>query len=94
VSDGSRSFAYSGDTEWTDKLLSPADGADAFVVECYAGLSPTRGHLDLSTLEQKLPTLRSRRTIVTHLGPAALALKQLFLDAGLIVADDGYCIDL
>src|SRR5438132_5296571 len=34
-SDDSRVLAYSGDTEWTDALISVATGADLFIVECY-----------------------------------------------------------
>jgi ribonuclease BN (tRNA processing enzyme) len=30
-----RSIAYSGDTEWTDRLLEAAAGADLFVCEAY-----------------------------------------------------------
>ena len=36
LSDGEATFAYSGDTEWTDALLPIAHDADLFICECYA----------------------------------------------------------
>ena len=45
VSDGESVFAYSGDTEWIDALVPIADGADLFIVECYAYSGNPPGHL-------------------------------------------------
>ena len=38
-------LAYSGDTEWVEALVSVADGADLFIVECYGYAGRVHGHL-------------------------------------------------
>lgn len=87
-------FAFSGDTEWTDALIPLGHHADLFVVECYSGTARVRGHLDWPTLRDKLPLLDARQRMVTHMGPGALPLTAEFEAAGLLVAYDGFVIDL
>ena len=58
ISDGTRVFAYSGDTEWTDALISVATGADLFIVECYEHARHRRAH---ELVEAPRKTLRPRR---------------------------------
>jgi ribonuclease BN (tRNA processing enzyme) len=94
VSDGRRTFAYSGDTEWTDALLGIADGADLFVIECYAATRHVPGHIDWKTLQAKLPFLAAKRIAVTHMGPPARARADEIAAAGVQVLDDGAIIDL
>src|SRR5258708_6234434 len=73
LSDGSATLAYSGDTEWTDALLPIADGAGLLLVECsgYAGRIPY--HLTWEVLKARLPDLRARQIMITHMNPAVLA---------------------
>jgi ribonuclease BN (tRNA processing enzyme) len=83
------SLAYSGDTEWTDALLTAADGVDLFLCEGYRP-TPVRWHLDLATLARHRDRLNCRRLVLTHLSQAAL-------DADLSdweVAHDGMTITL
>src|SRR4051794_21981371 len=54
LSDGRKTFAYSGDTEWTDSLVPIARGADLFIIECYSGDKPVPGHIDWATLSDRL----------------------------------------
>lgn len=63
-----RVFAFSGDTGWTDSLIPLAEGADALLIECYNRDFKLPHHLDWETLSQRLPELRARRIIVTHMG--------------------------
>jgi ribonuclease BN (tRNA processing enzyme) len=70
--DSSTTVGYSGDTEWTEALLTAADGTDVFLCEGYAP-APVRWHLDLGTLAEHRDRLGTRRLILTHLSPTALS---------------------
>ena len=70
---GGRTIAYSGDTEWTDRLLEVAAGADLFICEAYFYEKAVRFHLDYATLARRRPELDCKRLIVTHMGPDMLA---------------------
>jgi ribonuclease BN (tRNA processing enzyme) len=68
-----RTLAYSGDTEWTDRLIPAAEGADLLIVEAYSYDKPIRYHLDYATLAGHRDRLGCKRLIVTHMGPQMLA---------------------
>jgi ribonuclease BN (tRNA processing enzyme) len=82
--------SYSGDTEWTDALIEAARGADLFVCECYMFEKVVRAHLSLSTLRQKLPLIRAKRVILTHMSEDMLGRLG---DVGCEAAADGASID-
>jgi ribonuclease BN (tRNA processing enzyme) len=94
LSDGNVTLAYSGDTEWTDALLPIADGADLFIVECsgYAGRIPY--HLTWEILKSRLPDLRARRIMITHMNPEVFAHLDEIKAAGVLVAADGDVLEL
>ena len=94
ISDGRQLFAYSGDTEWTDALVGVADGADLFIVECYGYAGALKGHLSWEILKAKLPSLRARRIMLTHMNPSMLAKVEEARAAGLLIAEDGAVIDV
>jgi len=91
--DGKAMLAYSGDTEWTDALLSVARGADLFIVECYGYSGHMPGHLSWEVLEPRLPDLRARRIMLTHMSPLMLAHLDQARAAGVLVAEDGAVIE-
>jgi ribonuclease BN (tRNA processing enzyme) len=68
-----RVIAYSGDTEWTDRLLDAARGADLFVCEAYTFEKPVRFHLDYRALMAHREALECDRLILTHMSPDMLA---------------------
>jgi ribonuclease BN (tRNA processing enzyme) len=68
-----RTIAYSGDTEWTDRLIPAAAGADLFICEAYFYDKAVRFHLDYATLARHRSELGYKRLIVTHMGPDMLA---------------------
>jgi ribonuclease BN (tRNA processing enzyme) len=94
LSDGQKVFAYSGDTEWTETLLSVADGADLFVIECYGYSGQLTGHVTWEILKRRLPDLRARRIMVTHMNPTMLARVDEVRAAGVLVAEDGLVIEI
>jgi ribonuclease BN (tRNA processing enzyme) len=93
LSDGEKLFAYSGDTEWVEALVSVADGADLFMVECYGYAGRLTGHVTWEILKPRLPDLRARRIMLTHMNPSMLARCDEARAAGVLVADDGVVID-
>jgi ribonuclease BN (tRNA processing enzyme) len=93
LSDGEKLFAYSGDTEWTDALIGIADGADLFICECYGYSGYLTGHLSWEVLKARLPNLRARRIMITHMNPSMLARVDEARAAGVLVAEDGLIVD-
>jgi len=87
--DGERTFAYSGDTEWTDALLPVANAADLFICECYAYGGKLTGHMTWEILQTKIPTLAAKRLMLTHMNPSMLARLDEIAAAGVLVAADG-----
>jgi ribonuclease BN (tRNA processing enzyme) len=88
---GGKLIAYSGDTEWTDKLLDVARGADLFVCECNFFDKQVPGHLSYETLAAKRSQLACDRLVITHMSEAMLAhLDDIDAEA----ASDGAVIEL
>ena len=107
LSDGVKRFAYSGDTQWVDALLSVADGADLFIghrarmrkVEARALGIDQRSflrHVRAEHLAQRrvLPSLRARRIMLTHMNPVMLAHLDEVRAAGVLPAEDGAVIEI
>ena len=90
VSDGERSFAYSGDTEWTPSIVDVARGANLFAVEAYTYDRKVRYHLDYLTLRAHLGEIEAERTVLTHMSPSMLANLDR---ADLPAATDGLVLD-
>jgi len=94
ISDGSRVLAYSGDTEWTDALISIAAGADLFIVECYEHARAIAGHMSWTKLGEQLSALGARKIMVTHMNPSMLAKIEEVRAAGVLIASDGMVLEL
>lgn len=89
LSDGDKTFAYSGDTEWTDALLPIARDADLFICECYAFAGKLSGHLTWEVLQPRLADLGAKQTMVTHMNPTMLSRLDEVRAGGVLIADDG-----
>lgn len=94
LADGEKTFAYSGDTEWTDALKPIAAGADLFICECYAYAGKVTGHISWEILKPKIPELRARRLMLTHMNPSVLARLDELKAAGVLIAADGLVFDI
>jgi ribonuclease BN (tRNA processing enzyme) len=93
LSDGVKTFAYSGDTEWTDALLPIARDADLFICECYAYAGTITGHITWETLKPKLAVLRARQVMLTHMNPTMLARLDDVRRSGVQTAEDGMVLE-
>jgi len=94
LGDGERVLAYSGDTQWTDALLSIGRGADLFIVECSEHVRDVAYHMNWSVLQSRLADLGAKRVMITHLGPAMLAQAEAARQAGALVAVDGAVVEI
>jgi ribonuclease BN (tRNA processing enzyme) len=93
LSDGEKTFSYSGDTEWTDALLPIAAEADLFICECYAYAGKMTGHLSWEILKPRLADLNAKRTMLTHMNPTVLTRLDEIKAAGVLIAADGLVFD-
>jgi ribonuclease BN (tRNA processing enzyme) len=94
VTDGQKTLAYSGDTQWTEALLPVAKGADLFICECYEYERDLTGHLNWKTLSARLGELAAHRVMITHMSPTVLARLAELRKSGVLVAEDGLALDL
>jgi ribonuclease BN (tRNA processing enzyme) len=94
INDGTKIFAYSGDTQWTDALLPIASGADLFIVECYDYDRELTGHMNWATIRRRLADFKARRVMLTHMNPTMLAKIDEAKALGVLVAEDGLVLDL
>jgi ribonuclease BN (tRNA processing enzyme) len=94
IGDGSKTFAYSGDTQWTEALLPIASGADLFIVECYEYDRELTGHMRWTTIRERLKDFAARRVMLTHMNPNMLLRTDEAKAAGVLVAEDGLALDL
>ena len=94
VSDGKKTFAYSGDTQWTEALLPIASGADLFVVECYEYERELTGHMTWTTLKRRIADLKAKCTMVTHMNDTMLSRLEEVRRSGVLIAEDGLTFDL
>ncbi|MBV9347897.1 MAG: MBL fold metallo-hydrolase [Pseudolabrys sp.] len=93
LADGRKTFAYSGDTEWTDALIPIAREADLFICECYEVAGKLAGHMTWETLHAKLPQLGARRTMLTHMNANMIAHADEPRAAGVLIAEDGLTLE-
>ncbi|MGC9369733.1 MAG: MBL fold metallo-hydrolase [Paracoccaceae bacterium] len=88
---GGKSIAYTGDTEWVDSLVGLCKGADLLISEAYFHEKKVPLHLDLKTLEEKLPRLAPGRLILTHMNEDMLnRIDQLDYEC----AEDGMVVEI
>lgn len=83
--------AYSGDTEWTEKLVPAAHHADLFLCEAYFYEKKIPKHLDYRTLAAHRAELRCENLLLTHLHTDMLArLREIPEQA----AQDGMVLEI
>jgi len=82
-------LAFTGDTGWTDEVVSLADGADLLVSECTDLHPVTEGHIAWDQLEPRLKELRARRIVLTHLGPEMCSRRKTIRAPRVRLAEDG-----
>lgn len=60
-------ITYTGDTDWTDALVTAADGADLLISECYYFEKRIKMHMNYTTLHAHIGDLRAKAVVLTHM---------------------------
>lgn len=84
-------ITFSGDTSWTDELVTASDNADMMICECFHFDQKCEFHMDYETIMENRQRLSAKNIFLTHLGPDALAKQH---QMSLPVAFDGMKISL
>jgi phosphoribosyl 1,2-cyclic phosphodiesterase len=84
-------LAFSGDTEWTDSLIELGRDADLFISEAYVYSQPVQTHLAYEQLAEKLPLIRPKRLIITHMSEDMLGRGDIIAYE---TANDGLIVEI
>jgi ribonuclease BN (tRNA processing enzyme) len=68
-----RSILFSGDTGWTEELVTRARGVDLFLCECTTYETQLSLHLSYPEIARRAADFGCRRLVLTHLGSEPLA---------------------
>ncbi len=88
---GGKVIAYSGDGDWTEHMPTLARDADLFICECYFYQKSVQFHLNYPTINARRSELKTKRLILTHLGPEMLKHKHLIPEE---CAHDGLVVSI
>lgn len=88
--DGKR-ILYSGDTGWTEELVTRSQGTDLFICECCFFETRYDFHLDYPRLHEHRARFGSKRMILTHLGREVHARHD---EVEIEMASDGLVVTL
>lgn len=91
ISVDGRSIVYTGDTEWTDRLLSLTSDCDVLISECFGWEGPMKYHLSYQEIMTNIDLLGAKKILLTHLGPEAYKRQA---DMELTVLKPGMKIDI
>ncbi len=72
IDTGEKVIAYTGDTAWTEHLPALAEGSDLMIAECYGYSKAIPFHLNYGVISEWRDELRTRRLVLTHMGPEML----------------------
>jgi ribonuclease BN (tRNA processing enzyme) len=89
---GGKSIAFSGDTGWTDELISLSAGADLFLCECtYFDQPGLDFHISYKHFLTQRHRFSMRRLMLTHLGREVLDRES---EVAIEMANDGTVIEV
>ncbi len=86
-----KKIVFSGDSGWTEDLLSHTEGADLFICECSFFESRFDMHLDYPRIAENLDRFGAKRMVLSHLGQEVLRRRN---EIALEIAHDGLVIEL
>jgi len=91
ISADGRKIVYSGDTGWTEDLVSRSQDVDLLICECSFFETKMATHLDYPQIARQAARFGARRLILTHLGQEVLAHRH---EISLELAYDGLAVTL
>jgi ribonuclease BN (tRNA processing enzyme) len=86
-----KTILYSGDTGWTEALVTQSRGVDLFICECCYFDTRTDFHLDYPRIAEHRARFGCRRLVLTHVGREVHARAAEVRDQ---IAHDGLVIDV
>jgi ribonuclease BN (tRNA processing enzyme) len=86
-----RVILYSGDTGWTEDLVTRSQGTDLFICECSYFETRVDYHLDYPRIAGNHHRFGCARLILTHIGREVLAHRD---EIELEIANDGMIVEL
>ncbi len=91
---GTKTLAFTGDTEWVEPLVDCGRGADLYIMECYAYEGPVRYHMSWETISANLGRIGARQVMLTHMNANMLANRQKAAGPGIVLAEDGLVVEV
>jgi ribonuclease BN (tRNA processing enzyme) len=86
-----RRIVYSGDTGWTEELITRSQGADLFICECSYFDTRQPFHIDYPRLAEHRSRFTAKRMILTHLGRETLTRRD---EIEIELASDGLAVEI
>lgn len=101
VRDGEKTFVYTADTAFDEKIATFANRVDLLLIECsYVRDKPQKKHLELAEVMHLVRKARPGQTILTHLYPEwdatdlSIELERFETDAVVLQAFDGMNVEI
>jgi ribonuclease BN (tRNA processing enzyme) len=91
ISIDGRTLLYSGDTGWTEDLVTHSRGAHLFICECCYFETRVWFHLDYPRLAEHRQRFGAKHMLLTHLGREVLARRH---EVAIDMARDGLTLDI
>lgn len=91
VAVGGRKLLYSGDTGWTNELITQSEDTDLFICECCFFETRLPIHLDYPRIEENRARFATKRMILTHIGREVLARSS---QIDMEIASDGLIVEV
>jgi ribonuclease BN (tRNA processing enzyme) len=89
---GDKSFAFSGDSGWTDNLIRAGQGADLYLMECYQYDLDLPMHLTYRRIDSEFGAIGAKKIMLTHMADGMLAKRDHVDTNRFLVADDGMTV--
>ncbi|MFN8640318.1 MAG: MBL fold metallo-hydrolase [Candidatus Binatia bacterium] len=86
-----RVVLYSGDTGWTEALVTHSQGADLFICECCFYETQVDFHIDYPRLAVQRHRFGCRRLVLSHCGREVLAHRDEITET---IASDGLVVEI
>jgi ribonuclease BN (tRNA processing enzyme) len=87
-------LAFTGDTQWTEKLVPAGKGADLYIMECYMFEGAPRFHMSWTKIATELDRIGARRVMLTHMAEPMLARRSEITDPRVVLAEDGLVLEI
>jgi ribonuclease BN (tRNA processing enzyme) len=91
---GGKTLAFTGDSGWTEAIVTAGKGADLYLMECYMYERVLKNHMTWKTIAQHLDRIGARRYLMTHMSAEMLAHRGDVKDPRVAFAEDGLAVDI